>query len=131
MAQNSEVTAKKRHPGPGRPFQKGQSGNPGGRPRTKVLTERLREVLEENDGAAARWIIARLVLQSAEGAVDATKLIFNRTEGKIAQTIIGDEEAPIPVTFQLGKRGPSKTPKQMTDAELEAAKEQLGVGDSD
>ena len=129
MAQNSEGTASKRRRGPGRPFEKGQSGNPGGRPKTKVLTERLQEALQENDGAAARWIIARLVLQSAGGAVDATKLIFDRTEGKVAQTIIGDEEAPIPVTLQFGK-GKAKTPKEMTDAELKAAREQLS-GDSD
>ena len=117
--------------GPGRPFQKGQSGNPKGRPPSvKFLTEYLREALQENDGAAIRWIIARLVLQSAEGAVDATKLIFDRTEGKVAQPIVGDEEAPIPVTFQLGKKGRTKTPKEMTDEELEAAREQLG-GDSD
>jgi len=31
MAENSELTAKQR--GPGRPFAKGVSGNPGGRPR--------------------------------------------------------------------------------------------------
>ena len=40
-------------------------------------------------------------------------------------TVKGDEEAPIPVTLQFGK-GKAKTPKEMTDAELEAAKEQLG-----
>ena len=124
MAQNNEGAATKRRRGPGRPFEKGQSGNPGGRPKTKVLSERLREALQENDGAAIRWIIARLVLQSAEGAVDATKLIFDRTEGKVAQPIIGDEEAPISVMFQLGK-GPTKTPKEMTDEELEAARKQL------
>lgn len=45
-------------------------------------------------------------------------------------TLKGDEEAPIPVMFQLGKKGSTKTPKEMTDAELEAAKEKLG-GDGD
>jgi hypothetical protein len=32
LAENSEITATKRRRGPGRPFQPGQSGNPGGRP---------------------------------------------------------------------------------------------------
>jgi hypothetical protein len=41
-AQNSETTARQR--GPGKPFEKGQSGNPGGRPRNEVsLTHWLRE----------------------------------------------------------------------------------------
>ena len=112
--------------GPGRPFEKGQSGNPKGRPPSiKFLSERLREALQENNGRMARWIIARLVLQGAEGAMDATKLIFDRAEGKVALPIVGDEEAPIPVTLQFGK-GKAKTPKEMTDEELEAAKEQLG-----
>lgn len=106
-------------------WKPGQSGNPGGRPKTKMLTEELRKALEENDGLMVRWIIARLLLQSAEGAVDATKLIFDRAEGKVAQPIVGDEEAPIPVALQFGK-GPAKTPKEMTDEELEAAREQLG-----
>ena len=114
----------------GRPFLKGQSGNPKGRPPGgRALSDRLKEALQEDDGAAARWIIARLVLQSAGGAVDATKLIFDRTEGKVAQPIVGDEEAPIPVTLQFGK-GKAKTPKEMTDAELATAREQLG-DDSD
>ena len=39
-------------------------------------------------------------------------------------TVKGDEEAPIPVTLQFGK-GKAKTPREMTDAELEAAREQL------
>ena len=125
MAQNSEGTASKRHRGPGRPFEKGQSGNPGGRPKTKALSIQLRKALEENDGLMARWIIARLVLQSAEGAVEATKLIFDRAEGKVALPIVGDDEIPIPVTLQFGK-GKAKTPKEMTDEELESAREQLG-----
>ena len=39
-------------------------------------------------------------------------------------TVKGDEDAPIPVALQFGK-AKAKTPKEMTDAELEAAREQL------
>jgi hypothetical protein len=44
-------------------------------------------------------------------------------------TLKGDEEAPIPVTVRLGG-GPAKKPVEMTDQELEAAKEEL-VDDGD
>ena len=43
-------------------------------------------------------------------------------------TVKGDEEAPIPVTLQFGKKGKAKAPKEMTDEELKAAKEQLDDG---
>lgn len=111
-------------------FRKGQSGNPTGRPPgARALTTLLREMLSENDFAAARWIVARLVLQSAEGATEATKLIFDRTEGKVALPIVGDEDAPIPITLQFGD-GRAKSPKDMTDAELKTAQETLS-DDSD
>jgi hypothetical protein len=41
MAQSSDGSAKRRRRGPGRPFQPGQSGNPGGRPATKELAQRI------------------------------------------------------------------------------------------
>ena len=81
-------------------WKPGESGNSKGRPPgTRALSTRLREALEENDDAAVRWIVARLILQSAEGAVEATKLIFDRTEGKVPQRIIGDEEQPLTFKF--------------------------------
>src|SRR5215471_688117 len=41
MAQNTEVAAKKRRRGPGRPFSRGVSGNPGGRPRAALDVQAL------------------------------------------------------------------------------------------
>lgn len=41
MAQNSEVSAIKRRRGPGRPFPRGVSGNPGGRPRAELDVQAL------------------------------------------------------------------------------------------
>lgn len=41
MAQNNEVSATKRRRGPGRPFARGVSGNPGGRPRAALDVQAL------------------------------------------------------------------------------------------
>lgn len=41
MAQNSEVSANKRRRGSGRPFSRGVSGNPGGRPRAALDVQTL------------------------------------------------------------------------------------------
>ena len=114
----------------GTSWKPGESGNPAGRPpNVKYLSDLLRDALRGDNGAMAKWIIARLMLESAEGAIDATKLIFDRTEGKVALPIIGDDDAPIPVVFQFGENG-ARDPKDMSDAELETAKEQLD-GDGD
>lgn len=98
MAQNSELKAR-RQGGPGRPFRKGESGNPGGRPKSKILSAELRKALEANDGVLARWLIAALVKMVLDGKSDAMKMIFDRTEGKIPQPIIGDEEQPLTFKF--------------------------------
>lgn len=76
-AQNSKETAKKSR---GRPFQKGQSGNPGGRPAvpehvreacralTDKAVETLRKVMDDNGApAAARVSAANSVLDRAWG----------------------------------------------------------------
>jgi hypothetical protein len=63
FAENSDVTAKRR--GPGRPFQKGQSGNPGGRPKTKPFREALEAVLKAAGPDADLPAIARALCGQA------------------------------------------------------------------
>lgn len=88
-AQNSEKTAG------GRPFQPGQSGNPGGRPKTRHLTEILGAELDKpaskNGQTRAQRMMERLVTIAITGkrneAISAMKLILAYREGLPVQPI--------------------------------------------
>jgi hypothetical protein len=69
-----------------KPFKKGQSGNPGGRPKAEIcLTALLREALAEHDQdgkrTKARAVIDALVEQACEGKTAAIQQIFDRIDG--------------------------------------------------
>jgi hypothetical protein len=75
-----------------RPFQKGQSGNPAGRPKN-VLTRALRSKLEEvesgDPGARtnAQALADKLFDLALSGNVEALKICFDRLEGRPRQTV--------------------------------------------
>jgi hypothetical protein len=67
------------------PFQKGQSGNPGGRPHTKDWAEALRIVGNQNtpEGKTKLRTLAEAVYAAAlAGDMDAVKEIGNRRDGR-------------------------------------------------
>ena len=122
MAQNSERPASTRRRGPGRPFPKGVSGNPGGRPRNEdSLAAQLREVLaevdEESGKTNARLLAEKYVALGLAGNVMAITAIADRMDGKPAQsvTLKGDSDAPLhvrhserlPVPSRNGSPAPS------------------------
>ncbi len=76
----------------GNRFQKGESGNPSGRPRLTRLTDALREQLAEINPNApeetvAEQIARALISEAKNGNVQAIREIGDRTEGKPKQAI--------------------------------------------
>jgi len=73
-----------------KPFKKGQSGNPNGRPKKlPKLDELMAEILgEEKDGVtAAKAILAKLRQKAVSGDIKAAELLLNRGYGKPKETI--------------------------------------------
>lgn len=82
MAENSKGSAK----GPGRPFQPGQSGNPGGRPKSEVsITAWLKKICADENEAEA---LARAIInQAKEGNSAAIKAVLDRVDGAVVQEV--------------------------------------------
>lgn len=78
MAENSVRTAISRR-GAGRPFKPGQSGNPGGRPKSRALTDALEQTIDKHELAEKLWALA------LSGDMQAIKYIYDRIEGTPTQ----------------------------------------------
>lgn len=73
-----------------KPFPKGKSGNPNGRPKKlPKLDELLADVLgdEQNDISAAKAILMALRQKAIKGDTKAASLILDRAYGKPKETI--------------------------------------------
>lgn len=81
------------------PFKKGQSGNPGGKAKTKDFSEAIRlSVLEaEGDKTKLRLIAEKLVEMAVQGDMQAIREVGDRLEGKPSQSVdVNDAREPIP-----------------------------------
>lgn len=97
MAENSASTGKKR--GPGRPFQPGRSGNPGGRP--KGIADKVQAVVGADGVQLVRalWLIVQgsaadrkaffgeAVKVSTKDRLDALGTLLERGFGKAPQAV--------------------------------------------
>ena len=84
-------------------FAPGQSGNPGGRPkRAKLWQDAIIRAIkrrEQDDPQALEKLADKLLSQVAAGDVAAMREFGDRVDGKVAQAIVGDDEAD-PVTVR-------------------------------
>jgi len=76
------------------PFEKGKSGNPGGRPKGRPFRDALMMEIKAagDDHKALRKIAAALLAKAANGDVPAINSLADRTDGKVAQALIGNSE---------------------------------------
>lgn len=80
--------------GPGRPFKKGVSGNPGGMPKAIAdVRRKLRDLLPDATAALAE------LLEHHDGKVRimAVREVYDRTMGKPTQPVSGEDGKPITV----------------------------------
>ena len=85
MAANSDQAEKeKKQRGSGRPFEKGQSGNPNGRPKTP---EEFKQLARENSLAALQKVIAIMHNDEAKlnDQLKAAEMVMDRAWGKPIQ----------------------------------------------
>lgn len=87
------------------PFEPGQSGNPGGRPKTaKEFRDALMVALKRTDGDKVKLaqVAEALVEEAIKGNVPAAKEIADRIDGKVPQGVAGpDGEGPLEVLHRI------------------------------
>jgi hypothetical protein len=88
-------------------FEKGKSGNPGGRGKLKPFADALRmEIAAVGDDQKGLRIIARALIDKAsEGDMQAIKEFADRIDGKVAQAIVGGDEDDNPIVTEIIIRG--------------------------
>ncbi len=84
-----------------RPWKKGQSGNPKGRPKGQTITERLRQiVMIDNDGAAAEALAKMCVSYAAKGDFRFFKELIDRIDGKTPDKLEAVTDNTVRVVFE-------------------------------
>jgi HPt (histidine-containing phosphotransfer) domain-containing protein len=91
-----------------KPWKPGQSGNPGGRPKGRLIDEALEELLLGNDSELALAIAKKLLARAKAGEVKAIQLVAERVQGKPKRQIelSGPDGGPLDIN-------------NMTNAELD------------
>ncbi len=95
-------------PGDAKPFEAGQSANPGGRPKR---TPEIRALIKQGGEAGMRKIIAHIDDPDARISLDASKYMVDQWIGKPVQAITGEDGAPLLMPLDLSR---------MTDEQLRA-----------
>ena len=81
-------------------WKPGQSGNPGGRPKKKPLTEQLERILDDcgrdpRQRTYAQRLVESMVKRAIKKSDFAAKEIWERAEGKVPQAVTGANGGPM------------------------------------
>lgn len=76
------------------PFQKGQSGNPGGRPKSEVD---VRLLAQAHTKAAIARLAFWMASDNSRASVSAATVLLDRGYGKPAQAITGPDGGPVQI----------------------------------
>ena len=68
-----------------KPFEKGVSGNPGGRPNWSIISKEIRLVL--NDPDKAMKLVEKVYDLALDGNMRAVEFLADRAEGKVTQRV--------------------------------------------
>jgi|SRR5690348_3108527 len=95
-------------------WQPGQSGNPGGRPKRKPLTDELERIIDETyskDKTYARKLMESAVRRAIKKSDFALSQVWERLEGKVPQAVTGANGGPM--QFQVAVMYGSADPQQV------------------
>ena len=123
IAENSSKSANAKVRGPGKKFQKGISGNPGGRPkRSFVLQQKCRDLSET--ALATLEAIIKNPLEAASDRITASKLVLAYGHGRPLQPVEAAVKVPRPptlgISFESGGPGLPRTTPLDVEAHIAA-----------
>jgi hypothetical protein len=113
-----------------KPWPKGVSGNPGGRPKKKLITDELERLLEqeapEANGKSWATVIAEALLnQARRGDVRAIAELANRIEGKPLQPVELSGDDDLDMLAERMEKARKRVLADMSDEELSGKLKQL------
>jgi len=84
-----------------RPFQPGESGNPGGRPKGKSITAELRKLIDSGTNAEdMAKVLYNIAKTGGKAQVNALKELLDRTDGRVPETHKVETDVPISIVFK-------------------------------
>jgi len=93
--QNTDGRSPAERKAPRTAWKPGQSGNLGGRPKGTGITQRIINLLGENDGKGADAFVRAGVQAALSGDYRFWEHIYNRVEGKIPERLAGHDGGPL------------------------------------